>query len=103
MCEMYWLICYDSKRVPSETFPDFVENECVCGNTLIEAWEHLVNRLKETWPEGEFRLLGARPDVAPDNFNDDEQFNKWYDKRKEFCDNVARLVGRCQDKGILAK
>ena len=102
MSKMYWLICYDSKRVPSETFPDYVENECVCGDTLIEAWEHLVNRLKETWPDGQFRLLGARPDITPDTF-DDEQFNKWYDKRKEFSNNIAKLVGICQEQGILQK
>ena len=104
MKKMYWLICYDSKCYPDkDSFSDYVENECVCGDTLTEAWENLVSRNKKVWPDGQFRLLGARPDIFPENWNDDEAFRRWNTKRQEFSDNVARLVGRCQDKGLLAK
>jgi hypothetical protein len=101
MQDMYYLLCYDFKYGEDDTFGDRVYSDCAAGKTVIEAWNHFLEMHKDSGKT--YRLLGARPDIYPDNISDTAQWEPWYDAQTKFRNNVAYLTGQAQEKNLIEK
>ena len=73
MSNMYYLLCYDFKYEGDKDFGDRIYSDCAAGETVIEAWNHFLDIHKDSGKT--YRLLGARPDIYPDNIADTAQWS----------------------------
>ncbi len=101
MANMYWLLCYDYKYADWKDFGDRVYSDCAAGETVIDAWNHFLETYNDS--DKTYRLLGARPDIYPDNIADTAQWEPWYDAQVKFRNNIASLTGQAQEKNLLKK